>query len=63
VVAVPVSYYFMDKWLQTFAYKTPLNWWVFALAGAATLAITLIVVSWQCWSVARANPAEAIKSE
>jgi putative ABC transport system permease protein len=63
VVAVPVSYYFMDKWLQTFAYKTPLNWWVFALAGAATLAITLIVVSWQCWNVARANPAEAIKSE
>ncbi|MDR0794810.1 MAG: hypothetical protein LBE79_01955, partial [Tannerella sp.] len=63
IVAVPVSYYFMNKWLQTFAYKTPLNWWVFALAGAATLAITLIVVSWQCWSVARANPAEAIKSE
>jgi putative ABC transport system permease protein len=61
VVAVPVSYYFMDKWLQTFAYKTPLDWWVFALAGAATLAITLMVVSWQCWSVARANPVEAIK--
>jgi putative ABC transport system permease protein len=63
IVAVPVSYYFMNKWLQTFAYKTALNWWVFALAGAATLAITLIVVSWQGWSVARANPVEAIKSE
>ena len=63
IVAVPVSYYFMDKWLQTFAYKTPLSWWIFALAGAATLATTLLVVSWQCWSVARANPAEAIKAE
>jgi putative ABC transport system permease protein len=63
VVAMPVSYYFMDKWLQTFAYKTPLSWWVFALAEAATLAITLIVVSWQCWSIAKANPVEAIKSE
>jgi len=63
VIAIPVSYYFMDKWLQTFAYKTQLSWWVFALAGVATLAITLIVVSWQCWNVAKANPVEAIKSE
>jgi len=63
IVAVPVSYYFMNQWLQTFAYKTPLSWWVFALAGVTTLAITLIVVSWQSWSVVKANPAEAIKSE
>jgi ABC-type antimicrobial peptide transport system permease subunit len=63
IVAVPVSYYFMDKWLQNFAYKTPLSWWIFALAGAATLVVTLIVVSWQCWNTARANPVEAIKSE
>jgi len=63
IVAVPVSYYFMNKWLQTFAYKTPLSWWVFALAGAATLAITLVVVSWQCWNAAKANPVDAIKSE
>jgi len=63
IVAIPVSYYFMDKWLQTFAYKTPLSWWIFALAGVATLAITLTVVSWQCWNVAKANPVEAIKSE
>jgi putative ABC transport system permease protein len=63
IVAVPVSYYFMDKWLQTFAYKTPLIWWVFAIAGAVTLAITLIVVSWQCWNVVKANPVEAIKTE
>jgi putative ABC transport system permease protein len=62
IVAVPVSYYFMNKWLQTFAYKTPLSWWVFALAGATTLAITLITVSWQCWSVARANPVNAISN-
>jgi len=63
IVAVPVSYYFMKQWLHSFAYKTPLSWWVFALAGAATLAITLVVVSWQCWREAKANPVNAIKSE
>jgi putative ABC transport system permease protein len=63
IIAAPVAYYFMNQWLQTFAYQTPLNWWIFAMAGAATLSITLIVVSLQCWSVARANPAEAIKAE
>jgi len=63
IVAVPVSYYFMDKWFQTFVYKTPLNWWIFALAGAATFVITLITVSLQTWSVAKANPAEALKVE
>jgi putative ABC transport system permease protein len=63
IVAVPVSYYFMDKWLQTFAYKTPLHWWIFALAGAVTLAVTLAVVSWQCWRVTTDNPVKAIKSE
>jgi putative ABC transport system permease protein len=63
VIAAPVSYYFMNTWLQNFAYKTPLSWWVFAMAGAVTLIITLTVVSWQCWSTAGANPAEAIKNE
>ena len=63
VVAVPVSYYFMTKWLQTFAYKTPLSWWVFALAGVSTLGITLLVVSWQCRSVAKANPVKSIITE
>ena len=63
IIAAPVSYYFMNQWLLNFAYKTSLNWWVFALAGAATLVVTLIVVNWQCWSAARANPVDAIKSE
>ncbi|MDR2232373.1 MAG: ABC transporter permease [Tannerella sp.] len=63
VVAVPIAYYFMNQWLQTFAYRTPLSWWVFALAGAATLAITLTVISWQCWRVASENPANTVRTE
>ena len=45
ILAVPISYYAMNKWLEGFAYKTTLSWWLFALAGAFALIITLITVS------------------
>ncbi|MDR2233395.1 MAG: ABC transporter permease [Tannerella sp.] len=60
ILAVPLSYYFMNKWLQTFAYRTQLSWWVFVSAGAVTLAITLIVVIWQSWRTATDNPAKSV---
>jgi putative ABC transport system permease protein len=63
VVAVPVSFYVMNKWLQAFAYKTTLSWWVFVLAGASTLALMLVVVGLQCLSTAMDNPVESIKAE
>jgi len=63
VVAVPVAYYIVNRWLQQFAYKTPIYWWVFLLAGLLIFAITVITVSWQSYKAATANPVEAIKNE
>ncbi len=62
-IAIPIAWYTMNKWLQNFAYKTELSWWIFALAGAIALAIALFTVSWQCWRAARKNPVEALRYE
>ena len=63
IIACPISYYLMNKWLQTFAYKTTLNWWIFALAGCIAMGIALITVSWQTFRAARRNPVEALRYE
>jgi putative ABC transport system permease protein len=63
VLALPVSYFTMYKWLQNFAYRTNLSWWVFALAGLIALAIALITVSWQSWRAATRNPIESMRYE
>jgi len=63
ILAVPVSYYSMTKWLEGFAYKTTLSWWIFALAGVIALGIALITVSWQTFLAARRNPVEALRYE
>ncbi len=63
VVATPVAYYAMHKWLESFAYKTNLSWWIFALAGLLALGIALLTVSWQSWKAATRNPVEALRYE
>jgi putative ABC transport system permease protein len=63
IVATPVSWYAMNKWLNTFAYKTELSWWIFALAGLLALGIALLTVSWQSWRSATRNPVEALRYE
>lgn len=63
VVAIPLSYYSMNKWLESFAYKTTLSWWVFALAGTLAFLIALLTVSWQSWRAATRNPVEALRYE
>ncbi len=63
VIAVPITYYAMSKWLENFAYKTTLSWWVFALAGVFTLVIALLTVSWQSYRAATRNPVEALRDE
>jgi putative ABC transport system permease protein len=63
VVACPVAYYAMNKWLENFAYKTELSWWIFALAGILALGIALLTVSWQSWKAATRNPVEALRYE
>jgi ABC-type antimicrobial peptide transport system permease subunit len=63
IFAVPISYLFAAIWLQEFAYKTPLSWWVFALAGFVALLISWITVSFQTIKAARKNPVEALRYE
>ncbi len=63
VIATPIAYYAMNKWLESFAYKTPLSWWIFALAGLLALGIALLTVSWQSWKAATRNPVEALRYE
>ncbi len=63
VIAIPVAWYAMNRWLQNFAYRTELSWWIFALAGLMALIIALLTVSWQSWRAARSNPVEALRYE
>ncbi|PID94603.1 MAG: hypothetical protein CSA95_02505 [Bacteroidetes bacterium] len=63
VIATPVAYYAMRKWLENFAYKTELSWWIFALAGFSALTVALLTVSWQSWKAASRNPVEALRYE
>jgi len=63
VIACPITYYAMSKWLENFAYKTTLNCWIFALSGMLTLGIALLTVSWQSWKAATKNPVESLRYE
>jgi len=63
VIACPIAWYAMHKWLENFAYKTELSWWIFALAGLLALGIALLTVSWQSWRAATRNPVEALRYE
>jgi putative ABC transport system permease protein len=63
IIATPIAYYAMHRWLESFAYKTELSWWIFALAGLLALGIALLTVSWQSWKAATKNPVEALRYE
>jgi putative ABC transport system permease protein len=63
VIACPIAWFAMNQWLENFAYKTNLSWWIFALAGIMALSIALLTVSWQSWRAARQNPVEALRYE
>lgn len=63
VIACPVAWYAMRAWLQNFAYKTDISWWVYAVAGITALVITMITVSWQSWRTSNMNPVEALRYE
>jgi len=63
VLATPIAWFAMNKWLENFAYKTTLSWWIFVLAGVLALGIALLTVSWQSWRAATRNPVEALRYE
>jgi len=63
VVATPIAWFAMTKWLENFAYRTALSWWIFALSGTVALGIALLTISWQSWKAATRNPVEALRYE
>jgi putative ABC transport system permease protein len=63
IIACPIAWYAMHRWLENFAYKTELSWWIFVLAGLLALGIALLTVSWQSWRAATRNPVEALRYE
>ena len=63
LIAFPVAWWAMYKWLNTFAYRTPISWWIFLVAGAIAFAIALLTVSIQTIRVALANPVKSLRSE
>ncbi|MDR0429339.1 MAG: ABC transporter permease [Tannerellaceae bacterium] len=63
VIAVPIAYASIIKWLESFAYKTPLYWWVFLIAFVMITIITIITVTFQNWKTANLNPVESIKND
>jgi putative ABC transport system permease protein len=63
VIAWPLAYYLMNKWLEDYAYKTPIGWWIFALAGILSISIAIITVSYQSIKAASANPIKSLRYE
>ena len=63
LIAAPIAGYFMNQWLQGFAYRIELAWWIFAVAGMSTAAIALITISIHAVRAAVANPVNSLKAE
>ena len=63
VIAVPIGWYIMTQWLQEFAYRTDLSWWIFALSALIALVIALVTVSFQSIKAATVNPVKSLRTE
>lgn len=63
LIAAPIAGYFMYQWLQNFAYKIELSWWIFAVAGCFTLTVALVTISFQAIQTAVINPVKSLRAE
>ncbi|WP_190810263.1 ABC transporter permease [Flagellimonas sp. S3867] len=63
LIAVPISWFSMTRWLEGFAHKTSISWWVFGVGGFTTMVIALATVSWQSFKAAMANPVDVLRDE
>lgn len=59
IIATPIAWFAMKQWLELFAYKTTLSWWIFAFSGILSLVIAILTVSFQSWKAATRNPIES----
>jgi putative ABC transport system permease protein len=63
VIAFPIAWYAMNKWLDDFAYRIDISWWVFVVAGIVALLIALFTISFQAVRAAMSNPVKSLKAE
>jgi putative ABC transport system permease protein len=63
VLGCPLAWYLMNKWLEEFAYKDALHWWIFAIAAILSLVMALVSVIYQAIKVSRTNPADSLRYE
>lgn len=63
VIAVPLAYYAIQRWLENYPYKTDISWWIFAATGIVVLILSIVSISLQSWKAATANPVKSLKSE
>jgi putative ABC transport system permease protein len=63
VISIPLSVWFLKDWMERFAYRTSISWWIFAVAAVSAVIIAVLTVSWQSWRAATRNPVEALRYE
>jgi hypothetical protein len=63
LIASPVAWYFMHRWLQDFAYRIPISWWIYGVAGGCAIGVALVTVSFQAIRAATANPVDSLRTE
>jgi putative ABC transport system permease protein len=63
LIAFPLGFYVMNKWLQDFAYRIQIQWWIFALAGCITLLIAFMTIGWKSFRAASMNPIKSLRTE
>jgi ABC-type antimicrobial peptide transport system permease subunit len=63
IIAIPLAYFFMHRWLQNYPYHTNLSWWIFLVAGLGALIIALLTVSYQAVKTAIANPVNSLRAD
>jgi len=63
LIACPIAWWVMNKWLEDFAYRINIQWWVFGLAGITAITIAILTVSWRAIKAATANPVESLRNE
>ena len=63
IIAIPIAWYLMNQWLQNFAYRVDIHWWIFVIAGIASIGVAFLTVSFQSIKAAIADPADSLKTE
>lgn len=63
LISIPVAWYLMNRWLENFAYRITISWWIFVLAGITALVIAIMTVSRESWRAATMNPVDALRYE